>query len=876
VDLVVGSAPTGEVEVSVDGSSRVTLELSQLQARDGDDISMRVFQRNPLVGATEPDAIRVLEAEQLSFVCLETDPNSGLCTRARVSVIAPPSKFPGVNVLYVRDREAGWQDLSAPVRLLYAPVLSRISPDSASVDGGVPAVLLGTGLLPARNDTGTIEYLYDDIKLTLEKGGARLELDASAIRRELSNDQQIFFRLPRSPDGLPGEAKITIQQRFADDIERRVSRSLGLGSPGQRGPSFAIDTPQLTHRISPLLRESEELRSGAFFPGGLGGEELVLLSRGSEYGQVAMQRAAGIGVYREAGRPINVVGQRLETGRNPLHLLVGSFSAAQANELFVVSGSGAIAPGVGEHARLATTSTIDTPLAVFDSGIAAEKRILASQSADVDRDGVSDLILLRQAVGGDSDVLVLRDLPGGPLRLQLDLSPGQSFELLHVLDIDGDGAIDIACATAAAPWLLELRLGDGLGGFSSPQLLSFEPSANFFGSGSRGMALESAGSPAQRQRHLYVILGRVQATARQWVLPLRFDPSLRMLLAPDAMQALELPGTLPDLRCSITLDLIQGGAEELVLGTAGGSSAALLGLELTGPVPRILPSGAVPAEVEMRNVRALRSASIWNAGGERGLVVLHDELSDEQLQPVVSVLPLRSDRLLSRRTRLDPASMARPGATLLGDLDQDGLRADLALATSTELEIYSDRRFGLYTEEPSKRLPAPGMIPQSVVALKADGSQLAWLLDTGELVFFDSTTQTQLRRDVREYLEAGAQQGKLDTSSRLSVEDYDFDGDLDLCLWLVPANAGPGASAALVALRRIAAPASQLPFARTDPQNGVQRVPAPFSGLFTASILPHDPCLSRCRGGRARAAHRRVFYLARRCSGRGRSLCLCA
>ncbi len=838
IDRILSKEQDGAVEVSVNGSSRVILELGELQARDAKDLSVRVFQRNYFVASSEPDAIREVEAELEKFVCLERDPVSGLCLRARVTVVAPSSKFPGVSILLVRDRSAGWQDLSTPGRLLYAPELDRLSPETASLLGGVPAVLLGSGLVPARNETGKIEYLFEDVELTLIKGGARVHLANSSIRTDLSNSQQLFFLLPRSPDGLPGEAVLELTQRFGDDVLRRVVRRLGASS-GAPGARFGVETPQLSPRVTMLLRKSTQLVPGHYFPGGFGGEELALFSTGGDYGQVAMLRAAGFGVYREIGRPINVVGQRLETGRMPLALLPGSFQRSATGQLFVISGAGAKGPNVGQHALLKSTAQVESPFAVEDTELRAAQAILVGRSADLDKDGMTDLVFARVANGGEANLEILSGGLPTPRSQVLSLPNGFRPDLLQLVDLDRDASLDILCGESGGGRRLAFWTGNGLGAFTGPKLLACEPHVGFFESGTKLIELCPVAQGSGLPHDVYVLAARGKPGGKQWILPLRYAAASRMLLGPKPSEILELPASLPTLRVGLPIQLDGRGRDELLVGTEGGSGPGLVGFSLDAVRPALLPTDLVPEDAGMRAVVGLKAARLWKRSSERGLLVLHEELVDQTKLPVISALPIAGGRLHSRRSLLGAARKKPPARVLSGDWNGNGNENDLLLAVDSELEFYFDQGSGSYSEKPDLLIPVPGLIAPSVEVLSSKNGVLVWLEQGGELVHYDLRQKQRSSRDVRGYLDPPRQSGLLGSASRVRASDHDQNSVLDLSLWLVPAVIQSQDTGVLVALRRSSQPSKDIPFVVTE-ASAVLRVPPQFRDLQVAELLPHS------------------------------------
>ncbi len=96
----------------------------------------------------------------------------------------------------------------------------------------------------------------------------------------------------------------------------------------------------------------------------------------------------------------------------------------------------------------------------------AEDRILALpgstravRSADVDRDGLTDLILARQ---GGADQVLLGDGSGSFFRAVPIAAATADTHAIDLGDIDGDGRLDLVAATAQGERLL---FGDGRGGF---------------------------------------------------------------------------------------------------------------------------------------------------------------------------------------------------------------------------------------------------------------------------------------------------------------------------------------------------------------------------------------------------------------------------
>lgn len=802
------SAENGDaLEVSVDGTSTFRLEARHMTATSAekDAVGLIVAQRNYFIprllknGELNPDAVRQVRATNKEYRLRE----DGV---SEVSGVAPPTRFPGPVKLLLTDPKAGvtlgkgLPNVDLPT-LLYLPKLSGVSPLTTSVVGGVLTSLRGNGLLPAENEVGQFEYLFDSVALTVRKGGNSWRVSPSAIVEDESNEQQIRFGMPPSPDGLPGVAKIELEQV--------------LGHLGPRTWYVKKELPDgaVRYRVDlPVLGPLTSILPGDFFfdmcPGSFRldagfGEDLVLLSGFGASSKVTLLRAAGIGTYREAGDPVSA-----HDVQSPQGVLAGRFVAATRDDLVVVGGHKLGNHIKGSHTWLAAQTgpnSIRVPFVpmkpVFETPV-----LVADQAmGDFDGDGRPDVVILPDPDSGRAPELWLNVATAPKLTL-IDPTAGHRAARLHVADLDGDGRQDVVLVRDKKPRNAIIYWGNGSGGFRGHQVVSYDTDDSDEPLRDRitGIVSYSAGSGLPH-RHLCVV-GSVQkqnpTRVRPILLPLLFDPKRGQFAPVEAANTL-VDELVRDLSLVQAMDIVGDEVEELLVASPDSTVFPIRAFRVGAGRPSPI-SGGVASDPPMVEIAAMQPAVLRHGKKGRppveGLLVLHrDGLSDGAL--VVTALP-KTDKGLS--TRLPTLGLSEPLALAVGDLDADGQGGDCAAHVGTSIDLHHSPGPGIYDVDPPVGVDPGDSIPGTLTACawSGTGDVLCWLTSRGrlEILFPGETKPMLLSKDLRAYLPPELQGNLLDDGSALVACNPNGDAAGDLCVFLQPKAAG-ARQTALVFLR---------------------------------------------------------------------------
>jgi hypothetical protein len=837
--------PTNDlpIEVSVDGTTRIRLVVDHLRASTVDDVNLEVFQRNLLVSdPRDPDWLRRIRFQGLTYRILEVRNGKFL---GEISGVAPPSRFPGPEFLMVQDSQAGRayhgdvDELALVPRVLYTPRLLRVTGGTAPITGGTQAGLEGSGLLPAKNDTGKLEYLFDAItRLAVIKENVALEVPREAIDRELSTEQRLAFRLPPPPDGLPGRAALELTLR----LDRfTVTKTLPIDAPGGSVIRYATTTPVLGPFANVLPNQNIDFRPGWFFPTSRRGHDLAMLSTLGDFAQVALLRNVGAGVYQAAGAPISTRGSGNETARTPLGLVGGAIDGRGSEDVFALSGA-LPANAQALHGLLTSTESILSPFKLDGRRFEATSQVIDYSSSDFDGDGRLDVVTLSAPSDVNAVPELWRDVAGAAIWTPiLPLKPTRG-ERVHAADLDGDGATDVAVVRAQAPFEVHVAWGDGRGGFlPAAHIVSYDTGLGKVQDGGLVDLVSYAAGGSGKHRHLLVVTGfEVASQSLPALVPLLCDPMARRFKADrDLVYVFPIPYPLS---LAATMDIEGDAVEELILASVVTAGPALLPFALGEQRPA--PLAALATDDALRNVLALAPGIVWDGGGDKvqGLLVLHSEPVDNQPTSVLSVLPRGKKGLVSRLPMLPLA--AAPDVTTVGDLDGDGKGGDCAAQEGAGLRICRSQGPGLYDAAESSTLPVANLLPRSLATCSwsEKGDLLCWLETDGRLaVLFPNATTVVRSNDLRAYLPANLRAVPLGVESRLLPVDPDGDGLSDLCVLLRPTGPDAGVQCVLLFLDDKAVDRGELPFVLPELQVGGLLLSGDARDPQAGNLLSHLP-----------------------------------
>ncbi len=802
-----GNLLNGAIVVSVDGTSRFRLEANKILAASSEaaNVELAVLQRNyqaPSLVNGEPnlDAQRRVAAIAKSYA---RDAITGIST---IEGVAPAASYPGLARVLLRgpesgvalDTSAGRKALDLP-RLLYVPSPRGVGPASLPVEGGVQARLFGRGLVPAENEVG-FRYLFDRVSLSIEKGGAKTDVKSEAIFRDDSTEQGIVFRMPESPDGLPGGGAILLSLELGDNGEIHYESRLEEDATGVR---FARSDPQLGAFVSDLSASTTHLAAGDFRESSPFGRDAVALRSDQQgFGRVTLLRNQGMGIFRE-------VGSSISTGvRDPRLLLPGRFNTSgQPEDLFTVAGNSV--NGFAEHALLLSNVASASILEPFlkqnhaPRSLATDGDVADAARGDLDGDGVLDVIVLRlDPIKAPIEVWT-KVTSNVPLRSDHGL-PGSKRSRLHVADLDGDGKLDVAYDEDTIYRDVVILYGNGSGGFARSERVRWGTDAGLTQTAPTiltSVLLRDASNVMRRHLVVGAEVLAVNSTTIAW---------LGLLVnRGDGFEAVKLSsavavGSSPRFAFHERIDIDADGQEELVCASSNsGVGSPLYAFDFKAGRPTLLTNGETDGEL-LRGINAVTCTEV-NVGSvkKQALLVQHDDYFDNIRQPVASTFVVTGGRLHSRVPRLPTA--ADPLRSVVGDLDGDNRSDDVAWFDDRGLSAAYFSAPGAF--EPSFGFDQPmdvaALLPTTLVALERNGvAKYAWLTRDGRLQVFDPTTK-QLRSssDLRRLLGAGAAGVELEDRSEILVVDPNGDAIGDLVILLRSKPIGERSEVRLVFLR---------------------------------------------------------------------------
>lgn len=808
-----GAILDGAILVSVDGVSDFELIAEKLFAStsQSDEVELSVLQRNLQVprrlgNNLNPDALRRVSALDTQYT---RDEQTAIST---IRGVAPAVRYPGIARVILRDSRSGVavdarnrEQFELP-RLLYVPSLRSVGPASVPAEGGVRTRLTGRGLLPAENE-GRIRFRFDRVALSIHKGDASTSVPAEAIFSDESSEQVIAFRMPESPDGLPGAATVTLDQKLGPQGEIDYSASLDAGV--RAGLRFVRSDPQLGPYVSDLPDEIIDISSGRFRRGSPFGDDCVAL-RVDSNGTADLQllRNQGSGLYRSIGARISTSTQ------NPLRIQTVGLDAVSPDDVVVVSRG---APRTAQHALMESQShagSILQPFARFDRvPLVTAGGVADSALADVDGDGRQDLIVLRRD-SADRPVEVWTDIEADTVRKAVHgTSGGGNRSVLHAADLDNDGNVDVAFDERGGRRSVIVLYGDGKGAFPKQERIYWANNAALTNADPSLLTSVRVGTGRAQRRDL-VIAAEVRISSTQsvaWVG--QMVRGATSFLSVSVGSQLLVP-TSAHFNLFERVDIDDDAQDELICITRNDFvGAPLHAFDFSFGAPRLLTDGTTDGELLLA-ARSMDVAEIQISGQSRkALLVNHADLTGTTRRAVLSTFLIGNGRVLPRFPRLPTQN--DPLAIVVTDLDGDGRDDDVAWFDKRGLSGLNQAAPGVFEKDAGFDLPmdTSRLLPTTLCAVpRAGGAQPAWLDATGHLIVLDPTTRSvQRSRDLRRFFGA-RRDASLSTDSRLIAVNAGGDDIQDLVVFLRSAPHNGQATVKLVFLRGRVASSSELPF----------------------------------------------------------------
>ena len=826
--------------VSVDGSSTLRFEVSNLVEDNPSLLKAYILQRDYSKSVKLRSAFNWIEAQATNTNGLSKDSSGKF--RGSFVITVPSARFPGLASLAIEGDGSGSSVLDS-VSLLYEPKLARQGLRAGDVSGqeSQPWFLLGSGLIPAKEPVskGKIELDLANVELRFSKGGKTTRIDGIDFK-EGTDASHIFFEFPPSPDGLPGSARLTLFQRLTAGKTAHTVEKEFFG-----GVVYSVTNPVLGPWVIPLPEQGLEIKrdlvAGRFLSENSLRPDLTLLSAvvGNlrVVGELRLLRNFGFAVYRPMVKAEKTLLKDQDL-LNPFQLSPfrdGRVGGSVLDNLYITGGT-----GVAQIGLVKATNNIASPFSY--TGLLEKnrfaQRIVDSASARLNGDKTEDLLVLAQESSVATQAtepelyVFLSQANGAWQRRKVATAVSVQGTALHVSDLDGDFAVDVA---VASPAMLELHVlhGDGLGRFLRTDIFSFKDENLDLGSSVEIIGLFSMASPSQAGRHLAIVAKGSKAAA---VFPLLRSQGkyVRGISFEIDFQGL-------DLMSSTAMDIDGSTFEEVILGLKGttglGCLKALRFDESSKQfklAPALIEDPSLGEPSLLLPVRLTEALSLDTPGD--GLLVLHKEILDSKLQQLVSVLPRKRSGLASRRPKL--TLQAEPSKSVIGDFDLGDARIANDCFTMTPITNSNDFKLELHRNLGPANYAKPleahvhAAIPGSLVRApwKLDGDLVAWLT-TDKKLFVRTPLPSGGSRihtaDLNQIInsQVPASWPALSVLSKILVADGDKDGSDDLILCLVKPDEN-GIQTILAFLPALAQPGrDKLPFAVSANGDGVTGIP---------------------------------------------------
>ncbi|MCC6672447.1 MAG: IPT/TIG domain-containing protein [Planctomycetes bacterium] len=806
------------------GGTRVGFQVSGLTTERAEDLRVQF-------GVPDPDGGAAARVQEGTAITLASAGGSTV-----VSVAAPGNTFATRAFATVIDPRAG---LSTAVSdLYYQPEIDVVSPRLGVSDGGTQLTLSGQGLVPFEFPPGGGRPSLDfsKVALSFRKGGRQTPVPAAAIRTDLSTSNRIVFTSPASPDGRAGPAEIVL--RVGLGTVQAEARATGLFGYGYQGVTLGprgtlLPEPAIGFTLLPVLD-----------PLGIN-VDAVQLSEVGGFARLTLLGNRGNGLFERLGGSL-VAGTVSDPGqRGPVDLARGDFDGDDRDDL-VVANFGFL--GSAGHGITLNQAAPLAPLRFMGGLVRDSDGARRARAADLDRNGLADVLILRGAggVGLESSVFLADPPVAGAPRFRSGAPiPGANgaFDAFDVGDLDGDGLLDVVYAAGGIAPRLVTAFGRGDGTFAAGQDLGLVVPGHAPVATSSVVGVHLAGPSAPRSVTVVLSGTPASTTSPPCVAVLRPGTQARTLEQPVAGDVVLFPSVDQAFATSVAGDLDGDGTVELVV--AAGGLAPRIPLRLfrwsAGTFVEVVDGADLGVEA-LRDVQRLAIGVVAREDTGRvertmrGLFVQHRYLVDGLEENRISTLVAGIDARLAA----PDAGVQLPQAVrglVAGDFrgralsGGSGSAADLYALTDQGLQpLANDGIGGL---KPGSLLPATDVVGSSLAALRLRGASAESLVfleaSTGRLAILvaGESLPRVLDVDLRRVLPLEVRNRALGPDSRVRVADVDGDENLDVIVLLVPdlgVDRREG-QAALYLLRGKAAFApAEFPFHAPDAQLGIPLV----------------------------------------------------
>ncbi len=758
------------IPVRVDGRSVYNIPVDFLHAKTAEDLSVEVYQWDRTGGNTKVFFRRLL-ASILDFKL--RGKNS-----ADIKIAIPGTRFPGIGYLILKDKFGGRSD---PAKILYTPTLYGVGPAVAPVRGGALVVLVGEGLVPVDRAKTSIQYLFDEIELSIEKNGKKRTVPPDSILRSRSDDTRIFFFLPPSPDGKPGVSRLVLRQFIKQPLSEQAEVSLEpkSGSFLLGPPRFGISQPRFGGLSSLLDSTGFDLQKGHFFrkPLGKTGDELAVLLRAGRMAGHGIFLPSGFGLYRQIGGTISTGnGAQFPGVEKPVGLMVGSFGGNSLDDLLLLSGTPlplsnfvhALQYGTGDpnHLLSSLPKGISSPLEPESKGLAG----------DFNKDGVSDFVVQVHRTSSLMSVSLHMGDVAKTLPINLDLPKNWGGGLELAQDFDGDGFVDLALLEKVQPFRLWVAKGSRSGLVTPKVVLSVGTKNGWLGKTDELVGFE-AFTPKGKTLPDLLLVTQPKGGTDLRVLPLRNAPTSGGFVLPGVKDFLSLP-QIGFHKKEALLPRGTGNLQYLFILVQGLGEFQFHAILLGSGAPK-LEKGTYPSLKTVFNPVNLLPVDLGSGG--QALTLLHEEFVDGRFFSVISTFPFVGEKLKDREIKLPLNSQAtRLTAPLTLNPNKKPTFYALSANSFNRIQVLGPTTYKTEASWAVTSLVSSSMVnvserlgdPAGLVYLKKDG--------TVGYVAPGSVAQVVLPGGIRSFLSNLKPSDTFLEGSRFFPADLNGDGLLDL------------------------------------------------------------------------------------------------
>ena len=627
--------------VRVDGRSVYNIPVDFLHAKTASELSVEVYQWDRAGGKGKVFFRRLL-APILEFKPRGKD-------SADIKIAIPGTRFPGIGYLILKDKFGGRSD---PAKILYTPTLYGVGPGVSPVRGGALMVLVGEGLVPVDRTKTSVQYLFDEIELSIEKNGKKRMVPPDSILGGRSDDTRVFFFLPPSPDGRPGVSRLILRQFIKQPLSEQSEVVLEpkSGSFLLGPPRYGISQPRFGGLQSLLDSTGFDLKKGNFFrtPSERKGDELAVLLRAGKLAGHGVFLPSGFGLYRQVGGTVSTGnGANFPGVEKPVGLLVGSFGGNSLDDLLLLSGIPlqlgnfvhSLQYGTGDpnHLLSSLPSGISSPLEPKSKGVAA----------DFNKDGLSDFVV---QVNRTSSLMAVEVHPGdvakrAPFTLDLPKNWAGGKELCQ--DLDGDGFVDLALMEQASPFRLWVAKGSRAGLVSPKVLLTVGNGNGYLKKTDKILGFEVF-TPKGSSLPDLLLVAEPKGTQDLRILPLRNKGINGGFTLPGTGELL----TLSNLGFHTLQALLppEGSSGHRLVLLIQGVGEYFFKTVLLGKGKPKLETGSLPSLSTVFNPVSLFQVTLES--GDRALALLHEEFVDGRFFSVISTFPILGGNIQDRNVSL--------------------------------------------------------------------------------------------------------------------------------------------------------------------------------------------------------------------------------